>query len=350
MTDHNKTGATGPDQPPQPIAAGEALLAAGADSLLVTGLDKILQRQDERAEAQLVPLGGAGMTADQVAATVLLAPNGLQNIPLGPIADAMRKQPKRREGTHCAHTLDAFNAIVNRFKAPNSVIFADQDKSTLTAILDFHPEGPENEDARFARHRVVYSLPFSKEWKAWRESDGKILDQIAFASFIEDRIADVTMPNDKLLGSIGAADAGGDFGTRTPLEDLAYLARTLGGRFATPAELVSLSRGLAIRENLNFKTAENLSTGETTVVFDSQHQDGSGAPLQVPNLFLIAIPVYHAGAVYAIAVRLRYRRDGSKLKWIYQMYRVDQGLDHAFGEAALGAAEATGLPLYRGTI
>lgn len=358
MTDKTKAGAASPDATPQPLAAGEALLAANANSVLVTDLDKILQRQDDCSEVQLVPLLGivpAGAdeadTIRTIESTVIFAPKGLEKFDTGIIADKLRTQPKRREGTHTAHTLDAFTALTNRFKSANSVIFANQDASTLTAILDFHPQGEDNADARFAKHRVSYGLPFSKEWKAWQEFDGKPLDQVQFAAFIEDRIADVTMPGPKLLGAIvNPADAGGDFGVRTPQEDLAYLAMTLGGRFATPAELVTLSRGLTIRESLNFKTQENLSTGETTIQFESTHQDGSGAPLQVPNLFLIAIPVYYAGDVYAIAVRLRYRRSGQGLKWFYQMYRVDQGLEHAFTEAATKAAEATALPLYRGAI
>ena len=249
-----------------------------------------------------------------------------------------------------AHTLQAFTDITNRFKSPSSVIFADRSGSTLTTIFDFHPEGADHNAAAFAEHRVKYALPFSKEWKAWAEFDGKPLPQKTFAEFVEDRIADVIVPHDSLFGIITDAQAGGDFGTRTPQEQLAYLAKTLNARFATPADLVSLSRGLAIREDLRFKQAENISTGETTVQFESTHQDGSGAPLLVPNLFLIAIPVYDAGATYCIAVRLRYRRVESKLTWVYQMYRVDQGLDHAFNEAADLAAKNTELPLYRGAI
>jgi hypothetical protein len=47
-----------------------------------------------------------------------------------------------------------------------------------------------------------------------------------------------------LLGSITAVATGGDFGEKTPREQLAYLAKLLGGEFATPNRLVELSRGL----------------------------------------------------------------------------------------------------------
>lgn len=322
-------------------------IAIPAESIPVSGdLATILARHDRLQAPQILQIAGQH-PADR--ATALLAPEGLQLLDLEPLFDKNRDKPKHRRGTHVAHTLAAFIALTNRFKAPNSVIFANRDGAGIEAILDFHPEGEDNTAARFGTHRVSYGLPHSKEWLAWREMDGKVMDQVPFAAFIEDRIADVIVPHDNLMGVITDASTGGDFGIRTPQEDLAYLAKTLNGRFATPAELVTLSRGLTIREDLRFKNQENLSTGETNLTFESTHQDGSGAPLHVPNLFLIAIPVYDNGARYVVAVRLRYRRVDAKVKWFYQMYRVEQGLEHAFTEAAEKAAADTGLPLYRGT-
>lgn len=342
MTDKTRA----PDAPP-----------ANGNAIAFTDLDKILERQDDSALAQVIGLLdnvpnpiSEGDLLKRLKAAVVLAPKNLNRIDLAPVIEALRTQPDRREGIHIAHTLDSFAEITNRFKAENSAIFADLNKSTFTTIFDFHPEGADNADARFGKHRAFYDLPFSKEWAAWTEQNGQPMQQHEFAEFIEDRIADVAMPSGNLLGTITDAATGGDFGDKSPSEQLAYLAKILGGRFAMPNELVALSRGLAIREGLQFRQAENINTGEQTIIFDSELQDGSGAPLQVPNLFLIAVPVYHAGVVYALAVRLRFRRQGKSLIWVYQMYRVDKALEHAFDESVIKAEEATGLPLYRGSI
>lgn len=328
---------------------------ANGNTIAFTDLDKILERQDDSAAAQMIDLLPQGPITERdllnrLRGSVILAPKNLHRIDLASVIDGLRTQPDRREGTHTVHTLDSFNDLTIRFKAGNSVIFADSYKSTLTAVLDFHPQGEDNADARFGKHRVFYDLPFSKEWQAWIAQNGKVMEQAEFAEFIEDRIAEVAMPGGNLLGTISDAATGGDFGDKSPVEQMAYLAKTLGGHFALPSELVTLSKGLAIREGLQFRQAENINTGEQTIVFESELQDGSGAPLRVPNLFLIALPIYHGGQPYALAVRLRFRRNGKNLVWVYQMYRVEQALDHAFDEAVASAIKVTGLPLYRGAI
>lgn len=314
-------------------------IASGGDIAALIG------RQDRLAVPHTLHITSAkGEQAD-----ILLAPEGLRAVEMEKFFAANRDKPPRRAGTHIAHTLLAFTLLANRFKAPNSVIFADRDGARLTAILDFHPEGPGNDDARFGGHRVVYNLPHSEEWKAWLHYDGAPMDQGQFAAFVEERLADVVMPNPQMLGDISDAAAGGDFGERSPAEELAYLAKTLGGTFATPAELVTLSRGLKVREDLTVKGRVNIDNGETEITYESQYSDGSGAPLRVPNLFLIGIPVYDLGERYVIAVRLRYRIVERKVKWFYQLYRLGKILDHAFTEAALRASADTGLPMYRGT-
>lgn len=327
-----------------------------ASTLAFTDLDKIMQRLFDNGDAQIIPLLNSIEADDEEGAlrllesVLVLAPKDLNLVDIKGLIEGLRNKPKRREGTHTAQTLEAFNLLTNRFKSENSAIFADGVKSTLTTVFDFHPEGNDNNNARFGKHRAFYQMPFSKEWLAWTQANSIPMPQSAFAEFVEDRIADIAMPDPSLFGPINDAATGGDWGNRSPLEELAYLAKTLGGKFALPTEMVTLSRGLEVREGLKFRQAQNIDTGEQTIIFDTELSDGSGAPLRVPNLFMIAIPVYEAGEAYAMAVRLRFRRDGANLIWVYQMYRVDKVLDYAFKRALKSAKEATDLPLYQGSI
>jgi hypothetical protein len=71
----------------------------------------------------------------------------------------------------------------------------------------------------------------------------------------------------------------------------------------------------------------------------SHGEDGS--PLKIPNLALIAIPLFLGGVLYRIALRLRYRLDGSKVLWFYQLYRHERVFDFAFRAAAKRAADDT---------
>ena len=85
------------------------------------------------------------------------------------------------------------------------------------------------------------------------------------------------------------------------------------------------------------------------VQYEASHTDGSGQPIKVPNLFMIAIPVFDRGDVFRIAARLRYRTLGGRVEWFYDLYRADKVFRVAIDEAAAFAATNTGLPMFSGT-
>lgn len=286
---------------------------------------------------------------------VLQAPQGLQLTGVKKFLDEYLPQPERRKGTVIATSLDSFLAVVARFKDAQSVIFANADRSapSLTAVFNYNEAGgeadqPEDMLARWGDHRAKYAFPLSDEWKVWTAVNGKELNQLGFAVFIEDHINDVLYPSSSLLGSISDAATGGDFGDKTPDEQLAAFAKLMGGKFALPQDLVKLSQGLTVYEGATVKDARNLNTGESSLQFTTEHMDGSGNKLEVPNLFLIGVPVFHNGPAYRIAVKLRYRLKGGSLSWYLQLHRFDKVFDHAFDEACTQATAKSGLPLYQG--
>lgn len=75
---------------------------------------------------------------------------------------------------------------------------------------------------------------------------------------------------------------------------------------------------LQVNVESNVKNAQTLNSGEVSILFEEVHRDGAGAPLKVPNLFTIAIPVFYGGELYRIAARLRYRVSNAKITWSYQ--------------------------------
>ena len=291
------------------------------------------------------------LSHDGVTAPVLVLPSGkiLQSVKKH--LDEFRARPERKQGTAALTSLDSFIAHANRFKDTQSAVFANDDRKapSLTAVLDYHESGDGK--PRFGRHRGFYAFPLSDEWKAWSEKNGAKLGQKNFAEFIEDRIADVMAPPPSVAERIGEeipeSASGGDFGTRTPDEQLAYLARLIGGNFAGPARLMELSRGLSIHANESIENAVTLATGETSLVYKADHVNGQGEKVRVPNLFLISIPVFLNGPRYRIAVRLRYRLAGGVV-WFFELYRADKVFDHAFDEACAKVSAEIGLPLFRG--
>lgn len=246
-----------------------------------------------------------------------VVPNGKQLVSVRQYAEEYLKKPLRRIGTSTHQTIGSFIDHVLRFANDDTAVFADPKPlaPSLTAVLDYHPEGGNVEEAAFGKHRSVYAAPLSAEWKAWVAKNGAVFSQAEFAGFLEERLLDVVVVTGE-----------------TADEGLRQLAAEIQGAYASPSQLMKLSRGLEVNVDSVVKEVLTLDTGEIDIKYTEQHKDGAGAPMKVPNLFAIQIPVFYAGHVYRIPVRLRYRVSGGRVTWSYQLVRIDRVFDDAFGE------------------
>lgn len=294
---------------------------------------------------------GIGKVADDEPVEVLAYPEGMSIVDVENFFGSKRKNPRRREGVAKHTTLDSFIAHANRFKDPDSALFAIDDMKTpsLSAVYDYHEaltlidaDGEIAKDRglgaaapRFGKHRAVYSFPLSVEWKAWLEGNGQSMSQQEFAEFIENRIMDILPTPDPESGDESA----------TKLLDF---AKQISGSFASPAKMMELSRGLAVRVDERVKTAVNLASGEGEIQYEQTHASADGQALRVPSLFLIGIPIFERGERYRLCVRLRYRAIGGSVRWFYEIFQADRAFADAFSEACGRAAEETKLPLFFG--
>lgn len=253
-------------------------------------------------------------------------------------------RPRFRHGTANLLSLDALIDHISRFKDEQSVIFADNNRSapTITAVLDYHPAGGATTEPRFGKHRSHYAFPLSDEWLAWTKLNGQSMKMAAFAEFLEERIVDV-------IGLIPDED-------EIPDELQKYI-KACGGvdTIADPARLMDLARGLQVYESAVVKEAVRLSSGEGQVSFEVTHTGQDGRPLNIPSLFLIAIPIFKNGIsesagnpFWRIAARLRYRKTGEGIVFWYDLWRLDRSFDRAFNEACERVASETELPLLLG--
>lgn len=270
-----------------------------------------------------------GVDAHGVAREVLAVRAGYAFHDIKPLLDKYRLYPERRKGTAELDDLPSFISHTKRFADADSVIFADREGPALRAVLNYHRHGADGQP-QFGDHSALYEFPLSDEWTTWTSRNGKPMTQADFAAFIESRLADL--------------DGG------APGPSATAFAERVACEYASPSRLIALSRGLTVREDSRVVNAQNLSTGETQLVFETSHTttDKDGGPLTVPGAFLIAIPVFRRGAPYQIAVRLRYRKADAKIVWYFEMHRHDVVFDHAFDEACAGALQGTGLPLFLG--
>ena len=267
---------------------------------------------------------------------ILILPAGTAPHSVKKLLAEYQTKPERIIGTAKHATLESFTDHVIRFSDKESALFAHRDPENpqLLAVYDYHPTVPEESgvaavEARFGQHCAVYPFPVSDEWKTWTESDGDKMTQAAFAEFLENNVHNVADP-------------------LSALESTKPIMESLLCSFASPGRLMELARGLTVRVESMVANAQKLGSGESTLRYDTQHTDEKGAPLDVPGAFLLSIPVFQGGDRYQIAARLRYRVEGSKVSWLYQLHLTEESFNFAFEEACKKAKEDTGLPLFYG--
>lgn len=272
----------------------------------------------------------------------LILPEGKKAVSIKHLTEEYRTQPERRIGTAKFSDLDSFCLHVNRFKGANSVIFASDnlENPSLTCVLDYHEQGDnEFEGTHFGQHRSLYQFPLSEEWKAWAKADSAgYLDHATFAEFLEDRIDDVLEP-------LGPEQADEPESTKALRKRIAIL----GGSMGTPQRIMELSRGLKVNQNASTTSAKNLSSGEVQVAFKTENLDENGAPIIVPTMFLVAVPVFQNGPLYQMPVKLRYRVRGPSITWALIRSDPRKIFENAFKEALATTASNTELPTMIGT-
>ncbi len=261
-------------------------------------------------------------------------------------------KPARRKGTAQMHDLQSIIDWTNRFKGETSALFAlpDMQNPSLTSIVDYHAEGPidvndltGDPSARHCHHRAVYKFPLHDDWKLWNRNSGKPLDKDEMGEFIEAQASAIQDPTPALI-NLKENDENTDWENR-----LIRTANHIEGRFGQVRELLAMSRHFQVYETSNLEVATNRDTGESAIQFLNEHRDKEGAPIKIPNLITIAIPVFVNGAPYRMPVRFRYRKSGSSVKFILSIYNPEKVFEDAFKEAIATAQKATELPAFLGT-
>lgn len=272
---------------------------------------------------------------------------GVDFIPMSKF-DAYEEGPTFRKGAASMKTLDSFIDHVNRFGDADSAVFVNDDASnpSLLAVLNYHrkdslsqEEGEDriHGDYRHGDHKTAFAFPLSEEWKFWLAHNGQsnAMDMLTFSNFIEDRIGDIALVED------GVPDG---------VERFVELNGG-AGMIASYGQLHDLAHGLQVSEGHHAEQKVNHQNGAGKVSFTTvvENTKVNGVEIIVPAMFFIAIPVFHKGAYYRIAARLRYRVAGGKVVFWYDLWRADRSFDHAIAEAAMRVDAETEAQVFFGS-
>lgn len=221
------------------------------------------------------------------------------------------EMPSRIQARITTHDLQSFVEYNDRFALPSTCLFAKNattEEFQLEAIIDYHdkPFHPKEGDGfgsiqkpDWCEHAIVYKPKFSREWLRWNSINGKPISQVAFAAFLEDNTQDVVNP------------AG--------------------------ADLLAIVNTFKVDKQVTYSKDVTLQNGNVKFTFNSESKARGIGEMEVPERFMLQIPIFHRGVSFAFSVKFRYRVDdeGKLTLWVEIVNKdviiqaaVDQALEH----------------------
>ena len=222
--------------------------------------------------------------------------------------ERLLERPLRKRGVVKVNDYLSFISYVSRHKQPGTEIFMSMSESGggFTAVLDWHVAGNGVEDAKGARwgeHVCEFKCEHSPEWKRWLGSSGDAMTQLEMAQFIEDNMMDIIEPE--------------------------------------AARMLEVVKTLEATQGVEFKSLVRLNNGDRGLHY--QHvtaaKAGQMGDIEIPEKFLLRIPVFGNGLAYGVLCRFRYRiRDGA-LTLSYEVVRPHKVVETALVDARTAITE-----------
>ena len=226
------------------------------------------------------------------------------------VFDRRSEPPVRIKATATFYEAASFCRYIIGFKDGGSRIYGDEAKGTFLAILDYH----QNSTApRWGSHQALLTLRLTEPWKRWIGNNGKRMDQVTFAAFLEDNLPDIASP------------AGG--------------------------ELLDIAREFEVRRNVSFSSGVRLNNGQHQLAYQEDlTETAKKGTVTVPEAFVLGIAPWFGVEPYRVDARLRYRLQDGKLTLWYDLARLEDIVRAAFEDVRKFLGAQTGLDVLLGSV
>ena len=189
-----------------------------------------------------------------------------------------------------------FLAYVERHKKPETLVWCDFNPQSFrlkfTAVIDEHA----NSTPGWRRHTAELDPLFSAEWKVWKDGwDRKSMPQTPFAEFLQE--------NGNDIASTEASSAAG---------------------YPTALQMLKMATEFVMNEERSLKSSVRLQSGGVRLTYVADPDKGTTEDMAMFEKFQIGIPVFHGAGAWAIDARLKYRNNGGKLSFHYELVRPDR--------------------------
>lgn len=199
-------------------------------------------------------------------------------------------EPHRYRGTTTVTEVESFTTLLAMDSHRRAVIFADEDRANLTAVINY--------DGGWRDHRLVLQLRKSEQFQAWAKRSGEFYSQTVFAEFIEDAAADILEPS--------------------------------------AADMLELAQTFHATKAVQFESSTRLQSGAVAFRFHEQidAKAGTAGQFEIPETFRLGLPIWRGGPRIEMFAKLRYRIDRSALLLGFKLVSLDDTVRASFAKAA----------------
>jgi uncharacterized protein YfdQ (DUF2303 family) len=231
--------------------------------------------------------------------------------------ESLMELPLRKRGAIVTTNSVGFVDYLQKHSAASaSTIYADidseQSRCKLLAVIDDH----SSDIPQWREHTCKFEPKLSVEWTRWNINNKKMMDQAAFASFLEDNLPDI--------------------------------ASVTG--FPTGTEVLQMALGFEANADKKFRSKINLQSGGVQFEYVEDETKDTRTKMIVFERFTIGVPVFDASAnAYPVEARLKYREKGGNVMFWYELIRPDRVFKSAVADELSAIIEGTGLKVIAGS-
>lgn len=225
--------------------------------------------------------------------------------------------PKRKHADVTVSATDSFIAYAKKHGSLDEcVIYAEIDSEQSKCILRALMNDNGETAPKWRDHRCTFAPALSVEWKRWTGSNKKQMTQADFAAWLEDNQGDVRSVNGSPTG----------------------------------ADILAMAQAFEVNADKRVKSHINLQSGGVRFEFVEDETKDTRTSMEVFRRFTLAIPVFDGSSdAYPVEARLKYRDNGGKVTFWYELIRPDRAFKTAVQSALDQIKAETGFMLLQGT-
>ena len=207
------------------------------------------------------------------------------------------------------HDADSFIGYVNEFgDLELSRIFFDQEHERFQVIIDYHAA---NGVPGWCDHVAAFATRRSEEFKVWIAQNKKQMTQVDFARFLEENLPDIVEPEG--------------------------------------ATLLEIALTFWAKKDVEFSSGVRLQNGQIQFTYNEVVRGSAQkGTLDMPEQFVLGIPIHIGGPAYRIPVRFRWRLQEGKAVFWYEIVRPHRFIEDALKEIRERIGRETGLDVLAG--